>query len=172
MKRIDICGQRFGKLVVLGHRPQDVFSRWLCKCDCGVEKLVEGRCLRTGATKSCGCLKTARRFKLAYEWIFNRLRKSAKERGIPCDLLYEEFLELIERSTCHYCGTPVRWQAHALGGGKTSCYQLDRKDSTLGYTKINLVVCCARCNRAKGNNFTYQEWLEIGKVIEGFGTNA
>lgn len=29
---------------------------WKCKCDCGTESAVSGTALRTGASKSCGCL--------------------------------------------------------------------------------------------------------------------
>lgn len=30
---------------------------WNCKCDCGTERAVDGRELRRGKTKSCGCLR-------------------------------------------------------------------------------------------------------------------
>lgn len=56
-KFIDITGQRFGRLVVLEKaekRGKNWF--WRCKCDCGQEKLIDGRNLRGGYTKSCGCL--------------------------------------------------------------------------------------------------------------------
>jgi hypothetical protein len=28
----------------------------------------------------------------------------------------------------------------------------------LGYVEVNVVGCCKRCNIAKGNRFTYDEW--------------
>ena len=31
-------------------------SLWLCRCDCGVEKVVLGANLKEGGTRSCGCL--------------------------------------------------------------------------------------------------------------------
>ncbi len=54
----DLTGLRFGRLVVLSfnHR-QGKYYYWLCKCDCGTEKLVAGGCLRGGNSKSCGCLQ-------------------------------------------------------------------------------------------------------------------
>lgn len=59
MKRIDLTGQRFGRLTVIeyDHAEHDG-AHWLCKCDCGTEKVIAGYLLRNGATKSCSCLKS------------------------------------------------------------------------------------------------------------------
>lgn len=55
----DITGQRFGKLVVLraSHKDKRNEWHWLCLCDCGKEKVVSGNKLRSGNTKSCGCVQ-------------------------------------------------------------------------------------------------------------------
>ena len=72
MKLIDLTGQRFGRLVVIGRAPSKVIrtylpggdsylnwvTMWHCKCDCGREKDVEAQSLRRGATRSCGCLRS------------------------------------------------------------------------------------------------------------------
>lgn len=50
--RIDLTGKRFGRLVVLEYKGN---LKWLCKCDCGNEKVVTGQSLRRGTTLSCGC---------------------------------------------------------------------------------------------------------------------
>ncbi|MCI1859004.1 MAG: hypothetical protein LKI80_12700 [Sporolactobacillus sp.] len=56
-KRIDITGQRFGRLVAIQEVPTtDHIRRYLCQCDCGRQKVVRMDLLRTGRTKSCGCL--------------------------------------------------------------------------------------------------------------------
>lgn len=53
----DICGQRFGKLVVLKRSGTlDRCATWECVCDCGNIATVRGHKLRSGHTKSCGCL--------------------------------------------------------------------------------------------------------------------
>ena len=54
----DLTGQRFGRLTVIKHTGSDKWrnSTWLCKCDCGNEVIISGRCLHNGTTKSCGCL--------------------------------------------------------------------------------------------------------------------
>lgn len=58
---IDRTGERYGRLLVLGH----VEGRlWLCRCDCGTELTVKGNNLQSGNSRSCGCLSretTARR---------------------------------------------------------------------------------------------------------------
>lgn len=58
MPKIDLTGQRFGKLVVIkedlnkkGHGVQ-----WVCQCDCGNVKTIAAGNLKSGGTKSCGCL--------------------------------------------------------------------------------------------------------------------
>ena len=59
-KRIDLTGQRFGRLVVVSRErnAQCGNSRWLCDCDCGGKTIVQGSSLRAGSTKSWGCLET------------------------------------------------------------------------------------------------------------------
>jgi hypothetical protein len=60
-KRIDHTGQRFGRWTVLAFAKSDARGQahWLCKCDCGEQKVVRGADLRNGSTFSCGCFKTA-----------------------------------------------------------------------------------------------------------------
>lgn len=54
----DLTGSTFGMLSVLRFHGKDKYSHnlWLCKCQCGKTTIVETRALKTGKTKSCGCL--------------------------------------------------------------------------------------------------------------------
>ena len=56
---IDLTGQKFGKLTVIERDMQyrDKGVYWKCICECGNEKTILGKTLRSGATKSCGCLR-------------------------------------------------------------------------------------------------------------------
>lgn len=58
-KRLDLVGQRFGRLTVISLNEevskQKKNTYWNCKCDCGNEKVVLGKRLRGGTTTSCGC---------------------------------------------------------------------------------------------------------------------
>jgi len=58
----DITGFRSGKLIAI--RFDHVNNRkaiWLCRCDCGQEKLVNSGNLKTGNSKSCGCSTKAKK---------------------------------------------------------------------------------------------------------------
>lgn len=60
MKRqIDMVGMTVGKLTVVSQcgKTHDGKTRWLCDCACGRSVVVTGKDLRSGHTKSCGCLK-------------------------------------------------------------------------------------------------------------------
>lgn len=59
---VDLVGQRFGRLLVLRlAAPKQSGSKfvtsWECRCDCGVIKDVIASCLKSGMTKSCGCVR-------------------------------------------------------------------------------------------------------------------
>ena len=59
-EKIDLIGQRFGRLTVIGEYPsrKQRYVCWICKCDCGNDtKPIKGSDLRAGRTKSCGCLQ-------------------------------------------------------------------------------------------------------------------
>ena len=53
-------GDRIGKWTILKEDPErhnrDVY--WICQCDCGTIKSVNGGSLRNGSSKSCGCTKS------------------------------------------------------------------------------------------------------------------
>lgn len=58
-QKIDLHDKRFGRLLVIAEAGKTSYghSRWKCICDCGQEKFADTVHLRTGKTKSCGCLR-------------------------------------------------------------------------------------------------------------------
>lgn len=55
---IDLTGQRFGKLTVIrnsGKRSKSRGVYWVCKCDCGNEKVLYSQHLKHNYVRSCGC---------------------------------------------------------------------------------------------------------------------
>lgn len=61
-KFIDLTGQRFGRLVVNSRAENKVDNSgrkrtmWNCMCDCGKSIIVESSHLKSGHSKSCGCI--------------------------------------------------------------------------------------------------------------------
>ena len=82
MNKIDLTGQRFGKLKVIEETYQNNIRKWKCQCDCGNTKIVYSNDIRTGKTKSCGCL--------ALE-IRKQQKKSERKIIIPEDLKGKHF---------------------------------------------------------------------------------
>lgn len=60
MRKLNLTGQRFGRLVVIKEagRSSDGRVRWLCKCDCGnYTSTPSTKTLRNGTCRSCGCIE-------------------------------------------------------------------------------------------------------------------
>jgi hypothetical protein len=59
--RTDLSGRWFGKLRALRPLSWGKALRWVCVCTCGAQTVVQATHLKTGHTKSCGCLQRAAR---------------------------------------------------------------------------------------------------------------
>jgi len=92
-KLIDLTRERFGRLVVIRQVDKGNCNRtrWLCICDCGKEVVIIGHSLKSGHTKSCGCLRkeiTRERFtKHGYDRLNRRTR------------IYQIWNDMIQRCT-------------------------------------------------------------------------
>jgi hypothetical protein len=167
-----IIGNRYGRLIVKEQMPSNKYGYriWKCKCDCGNEKNIAGVNLING-TQSCGCYAKEQTRKLLskppYLGIYNRLLNAAKRTNRICDITYEEYLKYTQIDKCHYCNQHITWTPYRRRNEYNSYvgYGLDRKNNNVGYTKENCVVCCPKCNHVKGNLFTEQEMLQLGKII-------
>lgn len=61
-KVFDMIGKQYGDLTVISFdRSENNRRYWKCKCKCGNETVVDGYKLRSGHTKSCGCLDISHR---------------------------------------------------------------------------------------------------------------
>ena len=61
MRRVDIAGSHVGLWTVIecaGSR--NGYSVWLCRCECGAERIVSRKNLRGGKAYSCGCTKAGK----------------------------------------------------------------------------------------------------------------
>lgn len=163
----DLTGRRFGRLLIL---ERDFLAEeergisgaiWKCQCDCGVVKSCLGTTLLRNTLRSCGCLarelagERGRQLALpsgeaAFNELWGRYQRQARERALEFHLSMEEFRGLIQQN-CFYCGAPPSNEVSARYGrnGGLVYSGLDRKDGSRGYLPDNVVPCCVICNRAK-----------------------
>lgn len=59
VRRLELAGQVFGRLTVLGRHGSDGHGRvlWGCMCECGTPAVIAGKNLVSGDTQSCGCYR-------------------------------------------------------------------------------------------------------------------
>ena len=168
-KLIDLTGKKFNKLLVL-ERAENIGKKvaWRCLCDCGNETIVEGYSLKSGQTKSCGCLKG----KNLIGQKFNRLTviektsQRTKDRNIIwkclCDCGKECFIDssaLISNNT-KSCGCLNTETRSALG-------QSHKKDLTgMVFGKLTVIK---DSGQRDNNNILWSCQCECGnkRLIKG-----
>ncbi len=160
----NLIGLRFGSLLVL-RKERDSCEKpiWLCKCDCGKEKMASYSALINGLIKSCGCIWRLSEGEAAFHRIYTKMKKGALRRNINWGLTLEEIRPLIT-TRCFYCGQEPK-QGQGLDyknyNGNFLYNGLDRKNSSLGYTIENVVPCCKTCNFSKRlmSVEEFQNWI-------------
>lgn len=170
----DITLQRFGKLTVL-YRACGVSKgavKWLCTCDCGTVRDINGHSVRSGLQTSCGCDgKRAREKDRTYAILkvlfkLNIVGSPASKRGLERNITFDEYVQMIHKP-CVYCGT--EWSNIAKDKAtKEVLYHngIDRIDPTKGYILENCVPCCKHCNRSKFEQSKEEYFSYIKRVYE------
>jgi hypothetical protein len=98
----NLTSQRFGRLLVLSYVGKNYpRTAWLCACDCGESKVVFANNLRSGKTKSCGCLRA------------EKTTKRSTTHGKRRSLTYESWLGI--KSRC-YCSGHVSFEWYGRKG--------------------------------------------------------
>ena len=160
----DMTGKRFGRWTVVSLSNIRTCSggiRWNCLCDCGTVRDISSSSLLAGTSLSCGCIlkewiRKTKRLR-PYESLYNWLLKQAARTERNCTLTYIQFLQFTKIKQCHYCGDKVSWAEFNINENG-SAYNLDRKDSSKGYSKENCIVCCIMCNTMK-RDFSYHAFV-------------
>lgn len=153
-------GDRCGKLVVIRQdgihkKPCGTTERkWLCQCDCGNAITVLGHNLKSGNTKSCGCIPKQERIpnnKSVINHIILQYKRHANDRNLSWNMTFED-VEVIIQKPCFYCGTER--SNHKVTKNCKEGYDhngIDRADNSIGYEPNNVVPCCKICNYAKSD---------------------
>lgn len=161
----NLIGQRFGRLTPIKRIGIDNNrnATWLCQCDCGNEKIINGSNLRRGNTKSCGCLCGNSRNNLRHG--HNMVGKTSKT--------YTTWQSMIQRCSNknhkhykNYGGRGIivcdRWNPQKGGlfinfledmGEIPKHKEIDRINNNLGYCKENCKISTRKeQHRNKRNN--------------------
>lgn len=177
--KIDITGQRFGKLVAresLGFKNGK--TRWLCDCDCGNQHSADLTHLRSGHIPSCGCLRK------------KKFIERNTTHGYGNTKIHQAWLDMHSRcyksnhkSFHNYGGRGITvsddWHGfeHFLRDMESGCKKgltLDRIDNNKGYSKENCrwITHKENCRNKRTNILfeldgelrTLREWAEIFKI--------
>lgn len=100
-----------------------------------------------------------------FESLFNTF--CLDHRKLSNTITFKNFLNFTKQKNCHYCLDKINWIEYSTVNGKfkSNAYYLDRKNNTKGYSVKNCVVCCTKCNLAKGNRYSYEEWYGMTKYF-------
>lgn len=143
----NLIGQRFGRLVVIerAENGKDGRVRWLCKCDCGNNKIVIGKLLLHGDTKSCGCLNKEKASERAHNRIKHgeyKTRLYSIWKGMKDRCYYPK-----TKGYKNYGGKGIKvcdeWQTYipfrdwALANGYSDELTIDRKNNNKNYCPEN-----------------------------------
>ena len=175
-KKIDLTGQPFGRLIVIREAGRKNGSvAWLCKCDCGREKVVRGSSLtrRKNPTVSCGCWNEEKKIKHGcaqkpwYDTYNSMMQRCGHlEGGKECDLhRYRDrgitVCELWQKS-------PRAFGDWLLAHGWHKGLQIDRIDNSQGYSPENCRVVTPKEN-ANNRRDTWR--LDDGTPLAMFCTS-
>jgi len=131
---IDLIGKKFGKLIVVekyGHKEKHIL--WLCQCDCGNKVVILGYSLRSGDTKSCGCLQ------------IERVTTHGHNKRNKRSLTYSSWAGMIQR-----CTNPNNISYKNYGGRSPPITVCDRWDKSKGGSFANFLEDMG--NRPKGKS--------------------
>lgn len=93
MRLEDLTGKKFGLLTVVERSsgPNKKHTYWLCECECGTQRVVAAAHLKSGHTKSCGCLTSSKKDSFTVhrlKKIFQGMKKRCYNHNTPGYMYY------------------------------------------------------------------------------------
>lgn len=148
-RTFDLTGKRFGKLTVVAFdRYENGSSWWLCRCDCGGEKVVNRKYLMNGHTWSCGCERGVRG---QYD------PAAFVKRGVP-----PEAEEWIIRHYKHTKNDEIKERWNISDG---SLHRFARKHGLKKTAQFRRKCQTAAKEAASMSHFMHRTWPKKGYVI-------
>jgi hypothetical protein len=163
----DYTGHKYGRLTFIrrSERRRGKHPLWELLCDCGTTCYNRGNDVISGHVQSCGCYQKEGEHVRVYAPTISTARAVWRTTYKSDGLDFDTFLTLSQQP-CDYCGdmlTNSHNRKHGAGiiqkkYGIFSYNGLDRIDSNKGHTADNVVPCCWKCNRMKGD-MTREEFI-------------
>lgn len=165
MNKINLVGQKFGKLtiisasssVLLGIKNPKKVGRWLCKCDCGQKKIATTTALKAGDVGSCGCVKGLINQAFGKLTVISKaptiIRDGRKFGAWNCDCSCGKTsivrTECLKNGTVTSCGCSVKmFKAELAIGQKFNRLTVVAKSSDIKY-KQTVWECLCDCGNLK-----------------------
>jgi hypothetical protein len=134
----DLAKRRFGFWTAMRLHPERAPDRqalWLCKCDCGTERLVKAGSLRSGASQSCGVQCPIVKSLSTSHPLYTRWRNMHYRCYSPNSIDYENYgargITVCERWMSFENFVSDMEPTYQPG------LQIDRKDNNAGYSPEN-----------------------------------
>ena len=153
-----MTNQRVGKIQVLSRAPNDKCGNavWFCVCGyCGSEFTAMGQAIRSGHTRSCGCLqrivvsKLSRTHGMSRTRIFKNWAAMKQRCENPNSTSYKDY-GAKGISVCREWHDFWNFYSWAISNGYSDGLTIDRKDNSKGYFPDN----CRWATRAEQNRNT------------------
>jgi hypothetical protein len=159
MRTKDLTGLTFGRWTVLEYKGVDKNTKplWLCRCECGNEKVVFARSLVRGASKSCGCLRkesnTARLAKRnSGHKLYDRLSSMKQRCYNPKNEAYKYYGGRGVRVCDEWLNDSQLFVDWALANGWQEGLEIDRIDNDGDYSPNNCQWVTDKINSRNRSN--------------------